>query len=180
MSDLARERLITLRRGIERGRNLLDQLLTLAKAQVTLDQPQTLVSVQQVYRQVLEDLLPLAEAKHIDIGVEGEQDAQVWVNELDLRTLVKNLVDNAIRYTPEDGKVDLSVMVKNGYAQLRIQDSGLGIPLDEQQRVFDPFYRAKSDISASAKRSACKDNAVKGERNSCAASATKRCCASIA
>ena len=142
MSDLARERLITLRRGIERGRNLLDQLLTLAKAQVTLDQPQTLVSVQQVYRQVLEDLLPLAEAKHMDIGVEGEQDAQVWVNELELRTLVKNLVDNAIRYTPEGGKVDLSVTVDGGSAQLRIQDSGLGIPLAEQQRVFDPFYRA--------------------------------------
>jgi signal transduction histidine kinase len=52
---------------------------------------------------VLEDLMPLAEAKHIDIGVEGTQDAEVWASELDMIALVKNLVDNAIRYTPEEG-----------------------------------------------------------------------------
>ncbi len=141
MSDLARERLITLRRGIERGRNLLDQLLTLAKAQAALDRPKLPVSVQRVYRRVLEDLMPLADDKHIDMGVEGEQDAQLWVNELDLMAVVKNLVDNAIRYTPDGGRVDLSVTTKEGSAILRIQDSGPGIQVAERERVFDPFYR---------------------------------------
>jgi two-component system OmpR family sensor kinase len=55
--------------------------------------------------------------------------------------VVKNLVDNAIRYTPEGGRVDLSVGVSEGKAELRIQDSGPGIPLAERDRVFDPFYR---------------------------------------
>jgi two-component system OmpR family sensor kinase len=141
MSDLARERLMTLCRGIERGRNLLDQLLTLAKAQAALDRPKSSVSVQHVYRRVLEDLMPLAEAKQIDIGVEGEQGARVWINELDLTAVVKNLVDNAIRYTPDGGRVDLSVTTKEDRAILRIQDSGPGIPVIERERVFDPFYR---------------------------------------
>ncbi|NMM18343.1 MAG: two-component sensor histidine kinase [Rhodoferax sp.] len=141
MSDLARERLVTLRRGIERGRNLLDQLLTLAKAQAALDRPKSTVSVQHVYRQVLEDLMPLAEAKHIDLGVEGEQDVQLWVNEPDLMAVVKNLVDNAIRYTPDGGRVDLSVTTEEGRAILKIQDSGPGIQVTERERVFDPFYR---------------------------------------
>ena len=141
MSDLARERLATLRRGIERGRNLLDQLLTLAKAQAALDRPKSSVSVQHVYRRVLEDLIPLAEAKQIDIGVEGAQDALVWVNELDLVAVVKNLVDNAIRYTPNGGKVDLAVTTEEGRAMLRIQDTGPGIEVVERERVFDPFYR---------------------------------------
>ncbi|KAF3998366.1 ATP-binding protein [Glaciimonas immobilis] len=141
MSDLARERLLTLRRGIERGRNLLDQLLTLAKAQSAPDQPNASVSVQHIYRHVLEDLLPLAEAKRIDIGVVGDQDAQLWVNELDLMAVVKNLVDNAIRYTPDGGRVDLSVTTEKGRAILRIQDTGSGIQLAERVRVFDPFYR---------------------------------------
>ena len=141
MSDLARERLMTLRRGIERGRNLLDQLLTLAKAQTALDRPKSSVSMQHVYRRVLEDLMPLAEAKHIDIGVEGEQDAQIWVNELDVIAIVKNLIDNAIRYTPDGGRVDLSVTTEEGRAILRIQDSGPGIQVAERERVFDPFYR---------------------------------------
>jgi two-component system OmpR family sensor kinase len=141
MSVLARERLAALRRGIERGRNLLDQLLTLAKAQATPDLPKVPISVQRIFQRVLEDFMPLAEAKRIDIGVEGIQDAQVLVSELDLITLVKNLVDNAIRYTPAGGKIDLSVATAKGCAVLSIQDNGPGIPLAERERIFDPFYR---------------------------------------
>lgn len=142
MSDLARERLTTLRRGIERGRNLLDQLLTLTRAQSASEKPKSPVSVQHIYRHVLEDLLPLAEAKHIDIGVEGEQDARLWVSELDLMAVVKNLVDNAIRHTPDGGAINLSVTTEEGRAILSIQDSGPGIQIVERARVFDPFYRA--------------------------------------
>lgn len=141
MSGLARERLTVLRQGIERGRSLLDQLLTLAKAQSAADSPKSPISVLAIYRRVLEDLMPLAEAKHIDIGVEGTQDAEVLVSELDMIAVVKNLVDNAIRYTPEGGKVDLSVSISKGKAELRVQDSGPGIPFAERDRVFDPFYR---------------------------------------
>jgi two-component system, OmpR family, sensor kinase len=65
--------------------------------------------VQHVYRRVLEDLMPLAEIKRIDIGVEGEHDALVPASEVDLIAVVRNLVDNAIRYTPELGRIDLSV-----------------------------------------------------------------------
>lgn len=142
MSDVAKDRLRVLRKGIERGRSLLDQLLTLAKAQSAAIFPPSPVSIQSVYRRVLEDLMPLAEAKHIDIGVEGTQDVVVWASELDMITVVKNLVDNAIRYTPEGGRVDLSVEVSGGKAELRIQDNGPGIPPAERDRVFDPFYRA--------------------------------------
>ena len=141
MSDLAHEHLKTLRRGIDRGRNLLDQLLTFAKAQAAIDRPKSSVSVQHIYRRVLEDLMPLADDKKIDIGVEGQHDVHLWVNELDLFTVVKNLVDNAIRYTPDGGKVDLSVTTEKGRAILKIQDSGPGIQVDERDRVFDPFYR---------------------------------------
>jgi two-component system OmpR family sensor kinase len=141
MSDLARERQLTLRRGIARGRNLLDQLLTLAKVHATPALPTASVSVQGVYRRVLEDLLPLAEAKHIDIGVEGGQDPRILINEADLTAVVKNLVDNAIRYTPEGGRVDLSMAIVEHHAVLQIKDSGPGILTGERARVFDPFYR---------------------------------------
>lgn len=141
MSGLAQERLAVLRQGIERGRSLLDQLLTLAKAQSTSEVPRLPVSLQAVYRRVLEDLMPLAEAKHLDIGVEGRQDVEVWVSELDLVAVVKNLVDNAIRYTPAGGRIDLSIGVAQGRVELRVQDDGPGIPEAERERVFDPFYR---------------------------------------
>ncbi|MGN6579680.1 MAG: ATP-binding protein [Bordetella sp.] len=141
MSGLACERLAMLRQGIERGRKLLDQLLSLARAQAATA-PALPISVQSVYRRVLEDLMPLAQAKSIDIGVEGEQDAQVCCSELDMIALVRNLVDNAIRYTPEGGRVDLSVRRSRECAVLRIQDTGPGIAPHERERVFDSFYRA--------------------------------------
>ena len=138
----ARERLQPLARGIERSRQLIDQLLSLAAVQFAGERPQTSVSVHAVYRRVLEDLLPLAERKQLDIGVEGVEDVQVMINEMDLFTLIKNLVDNAIRYTPAGGKIDLSVEQLEGSACLQVRDSGPGIARDEQARIFDPFYRS--------------------------------------
>ncbi|MEO8344113.1 MAG: ATP-binding protein [Betaproteobacteria bacterium] len=137
----ARERLDTLRQGIERARALLDQLLALARAQSLATAPTSTVSVRKVYRRVLEDLMPLAEAKGIDIGVAGGVDAQVRANEAELMILVRNLVDNAIRYTPSGGRVDLAVVDAVGATILVVEDNGPGIPLPERARAFDPFYR---------------------------------------
>ena len=141
MSPAAQERLANLRKGIERGRSLLDQLLALARAQSSSAEVTTSVSVQQVYRKVLEDFFPIADAKGIDIGVEGKSDPVLAMSELDFTTLIKNLVDNAVRYTPEGGRVDLCVEHESQGVILRIQDNGPGIPLAERERVFDAFYR---------------------------------------
>ena len=149
MSDTARERLATLRDGLARSGRLLNQLLALAKAQAqaqaqaqAADEPSAACSsVQRVYRRVLEDLLPLAEAKRIDLGAEGEQDAMVRIAEADLAVLLRNLVDNAIRCTPEGGRVDLRLAAAQGWAVLRVADTGPGIAEAERERVFDAFYR---------------------------------------
>ncbi|MBP5114714.1 sensor histidine kinase N-terminal domain-containing protein [Pseudomonas protegens] len=141
MPSLARERLQLLRRGIERGRKLIDQLLGLASAQSAINGRVETVSVHGVYRRVLEDLLPLAEDKAIDIGLEGGPDRQVLISQEDLLTLVKNLVDNAIRYTPQGGRVDLSVAQVQDEILLQVSDSGPGIAVAERERVFDPFHR---------------------------------------
>lgn len=142
MSAGARERLAALRQGIERGRRLVDQLLALARAQsAQATQAAAPVSVQRAFRQVLEGLMPLAEARAIDIGVEGAQDVQLRVAERDLHTLLRNLVDNAIRHTPEGGRVDLGVRTTAGAVVLSVRDTGAGIAPEERERVFDPFYR---------------------------------------
>ena len=141
MPDEAKKRLARLRQGIDRGRNLLDQLLSLARAQDAKATPTKTISVQQVYRRVLEDLMPLAEDKHIDVGVAITSDVHLLANELDLVAIVKNLVDNAIRYTPDGGCIDLSVVDEPNHVILEIEDSGVGIPERERERVLDPFYR---------------------------------------
>ena len=141
MSPQARERLASLRNGIQRTRSLLAQLLTLARVQESSHGQSEKVSVQHVFRQVLEDLMPLADAKNIDLGVVSEVDANVMAQEMDLKTLVKNLVGNAICYTPDGGQVNLSVRTSDSSVILQVDDTGPGIPEEERDRVFDPFYR---------------------------------------
>lgn len=142
MPAAARERLLPLSRGIERSRNLIDQLLSLAAAQSSSNTAPTRVSVLHIYRRILEDLLPLADRKNIDIGVESSEDVQVSINETDLLILIRNLVDNAIRYTPPGGRIDLSVKREQAAVVLQVSDTGPGIAVEEQARVFDPFYRS--------------------------------------
>jgi two-component system, OmpR family, sensor kinase len=142
MSSRAHARLDTLRKGIERGRVLVEQLLALARVQASAITPGVRSSGQQAYRCVLEDLLPLAEIKNIDIGVTSDFDALVPLDEVSLITLVKNLVNNAIVYTPVGGCIDLSVALgEGGVTMLVVEDSGPGIPEAERNRVFDPFHR---------------------------------------
>jgi two-component system OmpR family sensor kinase len=141
MSTSAQVQVDRLRQGIARSRALLNQLLALAHSQVAIIAPETPVSVQQIYRRVLEDLMPTAEQKNIDIGVTGKAELQLLVSEGDLTSIVKNLVDNAIRYTPVGGRVDLSAVSAESGIVLIIEDNGAGIPESERNRVFDPFYR---------------------------------------
>ena len=142
MSGQAKERLDTLRQGIRRSQNLVAQLLALARAQgtpVALDQ---VASVQKVFRQVLEELMPLAELKQLDVGVSGEVDIVVAASEMDMGTIVKNLVGNAIRYAPERGRIDLAARIQGDKVILLVSDNGPGIAPQERERVFEPFYRS--------------------------------------
>ena len=72
--------------------------------------------------------MPLAEAKRLDIGLVTQQDVVVHASEIDLTMLVRNLVDNAIRYTPEGGRIDLSVEIGPDGAAFVVRDTGPGIP----------------------------------------------------
>jgi two-component system OmpR family sensor kinase len=137
----AQGRLATLRRGIERSRNLLEQMLALAQAQSPTPGSPAPVSLHRVFRDVIQDLLPLAEAKAIDLGVVGSQDAQLNASEHDLVALVRNLTNNAVRYSPPGGRVDLSISFTDGSVVVQVEDGGPGVPLEERERVFEPFYR---------------------------------------
>ena len=141
MPGEARARLGALSAGLSRTRVLLDQLLTLARTQEPGFDQLTQVPLKKAIQECLEDLVPLAEAKAIDLGVVGDADPQVTGRPVDIRILIKNLVDNAIRYTPEGGRVDIGVEESGGRAVLCIDDTGAGTAPEERERVFDPFYR---------------------------------------
>ena len=150
MSASAHRRLDTLRTGVQRTRALLDQLLVMAQAQESVAKNFGSVSLWQILRTVIEDVMPLAESKNIDLGVTEKSKVLVAAREIDLRVLIKNLVENAIRYTPPGGIVNLSIRADERGTTLLVEDTGPGIPEQERERVFDPFYRILgSDIEGS-------------------------------
>jgi two-component system OmpR family sensor kinase len=143
MSGVARERLLSLSEGIARARHLLEQLLNLARVQADTPAPDEGTSVEQVVRHVLADVLPLAEARQIDIGMLPGPDLalRLPVAEIDLLLIVKNLIENALRYTPVGGQVDVGVSLVDGQALIQVEDNGPGIAPEERERVLDAFYR---------------------------------------
>lgn len=135
------DRLDDLQRGIRRTATLVTQLLGLARAEIGANLPPTAVSLPQLVTDVVTDLLPLAIDRGVDLGVEQLDDASVDAHETDLRMLVKNLIDNAIRYGGRGCRIDVSVRRGDDHVVIEIADDGPGIPEAERSRVFDRFYR---------------------------------------
>lgn len=141
--DASRMRAIArLLKGIDRSSHMVEQLLALARnepfSQPFRPQP---VSLMEVIRHAVDEVEPHAMAKgivlelsHLDaMNVLGEKEA--------LQVLVRNLLDNAIRYIPENGLIRISGEVGSQGTVLCVEDTGTGIPHPDQARVFDRFYR---------------------------------------
>jgi two-component system OmpR family sensor kinase len=137
----ARTRLNSLQRGLARISDLVDQLLKFARVQGTLpvvDQP---IALEAVIRTAIEESLALAEASEIDLGCIRLDRAEVRGDPLHAYALVRNVIDNAVRYTPPGGWVDVSLVVEDGLAVLAVEDTGPGVPPELRERVFEPFFR---------------------------------------
>jgi two-component system OmpR family sensor kinase len=130
--------------GMQRAIRLVEQMLSLARQEPRAERPRVQVPLLDVARDVVAELVPLADAKQIDLGISGSQPEVVLGDPDALRTLTRNLVDNAVRYTPAGGRVDVSVESTAGAparAVLKVVDNGPGIPPEERVRVLDRFYR---------------------------------------
>ena len=137
----ARSRLGALQCGLGRISELIEQLLKLAQVQgapIVLDEP---VRVEAIVRKAIEETLVLAEARRIDLGCVRLDPAAIVGDPIHAYALVRNVIDNAVRYTPAGGAVDVSVEVQSDFVQLVVEDTGPGIEPEQLERVFEPFYR---------------------------------------
>lgn len=131
--------------GVQRAIRLVEQLLSLARQEPRAQGERVPVRLDELAREVVAELVPLADAGRIDLGVSTAQPVSVRGDPDDLRTLLRNLVDNAVRYSGAGGRVDVSVEEvpagDGAMARLTVSDNGPGIPPEERERVFDRFYR---------------------------------------
>ncbi|MDD4886027.1 MAG: ATP-binding protein [Thiomonas sp.] len=149
--------LARLESGIDRASHLVEQLLLLARNESGAEEALSAVSLLGTARMALSDTAELAQARGVDAGLEDAEDCTVLAPASGLRILVRNLVDNALRYTPPGGRVDVRVRCEMQAAQaaegaatpqrmavLEVDDSGPGIPPEDRERVFDRFYRREN------------------------------------
>ncbi len=146
----ARQRLRGMLAGLARTRAAVEQLLSLARAQSGRFGAAQRVEPGSVLRHVLEDLLPLAEQRGIDLGIERDDGAPILADPTQIYTLLRNAVDNALRYTPAGGRVDLcssTTRCADGtdWTHIDVEDDGPGIPQAWLQHAFEPFNRLQRD-----------------------------------
>lgn len=132
--------------GVDRATHLVEQLLTLAR----LDPATAVVEFQPVnlcrlLEEVVADIAPSAHAKQIDIGMAECQRCNLSGSEVALAILMRNLLDNAIRYTPVGGTVDAAVKCEQQRIVLTVTDSGPGVAEAERSRVLERFYRGEME-----------------------------------
>ena len=141
---LPTEQVNKLRSATRRTSQLANQLLALSRADArTLGgQPTQRVDLKELCETILQAHLDAATAKRIDLGLDA-QPAQAMGHEWLLRELLGNLVDNAVKYTPEGGTVTIRCGPCDGGALLEVEDDGPGLTAAERTRVVERFYRVR-------------------------------------
>ena len=153
-TDAARSAaLADLKGGLDRATRLSEQLLALAREDPEVaDRPFVPIDLATIARIVVTDAAPLAVARNIDLGIEASAPAIMRGDSEALSTLVSNLVDNALRYTPSGGRVDVTVTPDHAGARMVIADTGPGIAPADRERIFDRFYRGSAAHAEGATR----------------------------
>jgi len=139
--ELAVQRLAA---GIDRASRLVEQMLALARHEASAAagaSPES-VDLGEVARLAISDAIASAQARDIDVGIVRAEAVEVTGQPEALRMLLRNLLDNAIKYTPTGGQVDVGIGATSIGAELAVEDSGPGLPESERVRVLDRFYRS--------------------------------------
>lgn len=152
-SNTSSEEEADLLKTVEKQGRRLSKLITDLLLLASLEQKALLdtferCSLNDLVNDLTEEFLELAIAAHIDLSSDvTPKEIYVWGNESQLYRLVSNLIANAIQYTTEGRSIHINLTADDSMAYLSVQDTGIGIALDEQGRIFERFYRVNRDRS---------------------------------
>jgi two-component system OmpR family sensor kinase len=142
------EALDELRAGVDRAAHLVEQLLTMARLEPEAS-PRAFgpVDLVALAKEALVARSALATDRKVDLGLSRGAPVAVRGDSTTLAVLIANLLDNALRYTPAGGRIDVAIDDEDGAAVLSVSDTGPGIPAEEHERVFERFRRGTSSAA---------------------------------
>jgi two-component system, OmpR family, sensor kinase len=137
-----RERLDEVDQGVSRASTLVQQLLKLARYDAEASPtPRESTNLALLVRECVAAIAPLAESRGTSLQVRDADLPDIDATAGELKVLISNLLDNAVRHSPEGGEIDIEMEAESGTIVLRIRDDGPGIPAAQLERVFERFYR---------------------------------------
>ena len=140
--ELYREFMQDITKEIDRESKIIEDLLSIVRLDKSAGNLNiSSVNINELIEVVLKRLKPLAEKKNVEVLFESFRPVVAEVDEVKITQVVSNLVENAIKYNINDGWVHVSLNADYQYLYIRVEDSGIGIPEQSQDMVFDRFYR---------------------------------------
>lgn len=140
MGDIAKE--------IDRENDIIADLLSLVKMDKTAKNLNiNTVNINELMELILKRLKPIAEKKNVEVVLESFRPVTAEIDEVKLTLAFSNLVENAIKYNHEEGWVHVSINADHKYFYIKVADSGIGIPEQDQQHIFERFYRVDKSHS---------------------------------
>lgn len=147
-AELYEEFMVDIAEEIERENKIINDLLSLVKLDKTsADMNIENISLNALIELILKRLRPIAKLRNIDVLYESEREVNAEVDEVKLTLAFSNFVENAIKYNNEYGYVKVSLNADHQYATIVVEDNGIGIPEEEQEHVFERFYRVDKSHS---------------------------------
>ncbi len=140
------ELLTTISENNQRMIELVNDLLNVSRIdQGTLTLKPKKMSLAELIKESLESYEPLAAASNTEISLNFRKDTPlISADDKAIKLIIDNLIDNAIRYTPGRGKVKIKLIKKGKYIRCEVKDNGVGIPADDQKKIFQKFFRSQN------------------------------------
>ena len=132
--------------GCDRATRLVEQLLSLSRLEAVEAPAMVAVDLRALAQRVVAELAPKAIGKHQALEFEGDEPCSIPGNETLLAVLVRNLVDNAVRYSPAAARIRVAVQQQNGQVVLSIEDSGPGLAEADRKRLGERFFRVTGSL----------------------------------
>lgn len=140
--ELYREFLADITNEIERMTNIINDLLMMVKLDKNSAQMQiSNISINDLIEQLLKRLRPIAAERNIELVYESYRPIMADVDEVKLSIALNNLIENAVKYNYDDGWVRVTLNADHKFFYIKIEDSGVGIPEDVQDKIFERFFR---------------------------------------
>jgi signal transduction histidine kinase len=140
--ELYREFLLDITEEIERENKIINDLLSLVKLNKTAgDMNISSININELLEQILKRLRPIAMNQNVEMIFESFRPVMAEVDEVKISLAISNLIENAIKYNTQDGWVRVSLNADHKYLFIKVSDSGIGIPEDVQDVIFERFYR---------------------------------------